>query len=414
MGLFQNIKKLFVRENVLSDEDLLLKAIFGKTEIDREKALEIPIVASSVDLVTNTFASVPIKLYKESVNEDGKKITQEVNDQRVNLINDDTNDTLDGFQFKKAICEDYLMGKGGYAYIKRVKNQVRGLYYVSESKVSINRNQNSIFKNYEILVDGNIYKDYEFLKVLRNTKDGASGKGIVAEISSALKTAFKRIMYEYDLTITGGSRKGFIKSQKHLDEKSIKALKEAWEQYYSGNANTIILNDGMEFQEASNNSSENEMNAKATTFNAEIRELFHLGSDYNDFIKNAVLPILNAFTTALNRELLLEKEKKEYYFAYDTSELLKGSLTERYQAYKIAIDSGFKTRNEIRYLENDNEIKGLDIINLGLGSVLLDTKTGNIYTPNTDKLLQNGDISETNDDKTTLNTQKTGNLGDLQ
>ena len=263
------------------------------------------------------------------------------------------------------------------------------------------------------MVDGNIYKDYEFLKVLRNTKDGASGKGIVAEISSALITAFKRLMYEYDLTITGGSRKGFIKSQKHLDEKSIKALRQAWEEYYSGNANTIILNDGMEFQEASNNSTENEMNAKTNTFNAEIRELFHLGSNYNDFIKNAVLPILNAFVTALNRELLLEKEKKEYYFAYDTSELLKGSLTERYQAYKIAIDSGFKTRNEIRYLENDNEIKGLDIINLGLGSVLLDTKTGNIYTPNTDKLLQNGEISKPNNEKTPQEAQKTGILGDL-
>lgn len=413
MGLFQNIKKLFVRENVLSDEDLLLKAIFGKTEIDREKALEIPIVASCVDYVTNTFASVPIKLYRESTNEEGKKVTQEVNDPRVALINDDTNDTLDGFQFKKAICEDYLMGKGGYAYIKRVKNQVRGLYYVSESKVAFNKNQNAIFKNYDILVDGNIYKDYEFLKVLRNTKDGASGKGIVAEISSALKTAFKRLMYEYDLTITGGSRKGFIKSQKHLDEKSMKALRQAWEEYYSGNANTIILNDGMEFQEASNNSTENEMNAKANTFNAEIRELFHLGSNYNDFIKSAVLPILNAFVTALNRELLLEKEKKEYYFAYDTSELLKGSLTERYQAYKIAIDSGFKTRNEIRYLENDNEIKGLDIINLGLGSVLLDAKTGNIYTPNTDKLLQNGEISKPNNDKTPQDIQKTGISSDL-
>ena len=144
MGLFQNIKKLFVRENVLSDEDLLLKALFGETEIDREKALEIPIVASCVDLVTNTFASVPIKLYRESANEEGKKVTKEVDDPRVSLINDDTNDTLDGFQFKKAICEDYLLGKGGYAYIKRVKNQVRGLYYVSESKVSINKNQNSI------------------------------------------------------------------------------------------------------------------------------------------------------------------------------------------------------------------------------------------------------------------------------
>ena len=111
------------------------------------------------------------------------------------------------------------------------------------------------------------------------------------------------------------------------------------------------------------------------------------------------MPILNAFVTALNRELLLEKEKEEYYFAYDTTELLKGSITERYNAYKIAIESGFKTRNEIRYMENDNEINGLDIINLGLGSVLLDTKTGNIYTPNTDKMVESSTFSGDNLEK---------------
>ena len=58
-------------------------------------------------------------------------------------------------------------------------------------------------------------------------------------------------------------------------------------------------------------------------------------------------------------------------------------MKERYEAYKIAIECGFKTRNEIRFLEDDDALDGLDVINLGLGDVLLDTKTGNIYTPNT-------------------------------
>lgn len=410
MGFFQNIKNLFRREQTLNGDDLLLQAILGKTDINREEALEIPIVASCVDYVTSTFASVPIKLYRETITEEGKKVTKEVKDKRVALINDDTNDTLDGFQFKKAVCEDYLLGKGGFAYIKRVKNQVRGLYYVRDSSVSIQKNTNSIFKNYTIMVDGQQYHDYEFLKLLRNTKDGASGKGLTDEISSALKTAFKRLKYEYDLTMTGGSRKGFIKSQKKLDKASIDSLKKAWEDYYSGNANTVILNDGLEFQEASNNSTENEMNAKSQTFDAEIRELFHLGKDYNDFVKNAIMPILNAFVTALNRELLLEKEKEEYYFAYDTTELLKGSITERYNAYKIAIEAGFKTRNEVRYMENDNEINGLDIINLGLGSVLLDTKTGNIYTPNTDKMVESSTFSGDNLEKGNESGMQIGKL----
>jgi HK97 family phage portal protein len=225
---------------------------------------------------------------------------------------------------------------------------------------------------------------------LRNTKDGASGKGLTEEISQALETASRRLKYEYDLTATGGSRKGFLKSQKHLDEKSLKALKSAWEEYYAGNANTVVLNDGIDFQEASNSSQQNEMDAKTRTFADEVREIFHLNANFDDFIKNAIMPIATAFATALNRDFLLEKEKKTYYFAPDTKELLKGSLRERYEAYRIAITTGFKTRNEIRYMEDDDAIEGLDMISLGLGEVLLNAGTGEIFVPNTNSIAKMG------------------------
>ena len=219
-----------------------------------------------------------------------------------------------------------------------------------------------------------------------------------------MQTAFKRLCYDYDITVTGGSRKGFIKSQKHLDKKSIDALKEAWENYYAGNANTVILNDGMEFQEASNTSKENETNAKQITFNSEIKDIFHIGSTYEETIKNAIMPIAVAFATALNRDFLLEKEKKSYYFAPDTKELYRGSMKERYEAYKIAIESGFKTRNEIRYMEDDDALPGLDVINLGLGDVLLDTETGNIYTPNTNSTVNMGEPVTENPTEVSVDT----------
>lgn len=376
------------RESMLTEEsvdDVLLKAMLNHEEIDRAAAMEIPIVSSSVDKVCNTFASIPFKLYKEEIDDKGKRTAVEINDERVRLINDNTKDTLDGFQFKKAICEDYLMGKGGYAYIHKIGNEVKSIHYVKESQISFSENQNPIFKYFDVLVNGNTYHDFEFIKILRNTKDGAKGVGLIKEISRALKTGFKRLQYEYDLTATGGSRKGFIKSQKHLDKQSIKALKDAWEKYYSGNANTVILNDGLEFQEASNNSQQNEINAKNMTFIQEIREVFHISDDNTEFIRNGVMPIAEAFVSALNRDLLLEEEKSKYYWAYDLSELLKGTLKERYEAYSIAISSGFKTRNEVRYLEDDDAISGLDMIELSLGSVLLNTETGEIYTPNTNQ-----------------------------
>lgn len=392
MGLFKKAK----REEILDEkkvDDVLLRALLNGVEIDRDKALSIPMVSSCVDFICNTFAQIPFKLYKEK-EIDGKKVTEEVDDERVSIINEDTRDKLDGFQFKKALCEDYLLGKGGYAYIGKVGNRFNALYYVDCDKVTFNKNEKAIFKDYSIMVDANTYKDYQFIKLLRNTKDGASGKGLTEEISKALQTAFKRLCYDYELAVTGGSRKGFIKSQKHLDAKAMQALKDAWESYYQGNANTVILNDGMEFQEASNTSRENEIREKTVTFNDEIRAIFHIGTSYEETVKNAIMPIATAFATALNRDFLLEKEKESFYFAPDTKELYKGSLKERYEAYKIAIDCGFKTRNEIRYMEDDDALEGLDVINLGLGSVLLDTNTGLIYTPNTNSTFNLNDKAE--------------------
>ena len=397
MGIFNRSK----RDETLDEtkvDDLLLRALLQGGNVDRNTALSIPVVSACVDLICNTFAMIPFKLYKETL-KDGKKATEEVTDGRVAIINEDTTDTLDGFQFKKAMCEDYLMGKGGYAYIKKISNDFVGLFYVEDSKIAIQKNADSIYKSFDILVDGKTYKNYEFIKLLRNTKDGASGKGLTEEISQALETASRRLKYEYDLTVTGGSRKGFLKSQKHLDEKALKALKKAWEDYYAGNANTVVLNDGIDFQEASNSSQQNEMDAKTRTFADEVREIFHLNANFDDFIKNAIMPIATAFSTALNRDFLLEKEKESYYFAPDTKELLKGSLKERYDAYRIAITTGFKTRNEIRYMEDDDAIDGLDMITLGLGEVLLNASTGEIYTPNTNTIAKmgvNGTVTQNN------------------
>ena len=237
MGIFRREKR-DTTMNETQVDDLLLQALIKGGDVDRSTAMSIPVIAGCVDLICNTFAMIPFKLYKETV-KDGKRATEEVVDNRVRIINEDTTDTLDGFQFKKAICEDYLMGKGGYAYIKKNGNKFVGLFYVEDSKIAIQTNADSIYKRFDILVDGGRYKNHEFLKLLRNTKDGASGKGLTEEISQALQTASRRLRYEYELTATGGSRKGFLKSQKHLDEKSIKALKQAWENYYAGNANTV-------------------------------------------------------------------------------------------------------------------------------------------------------------------------------
>ena len=394
--VFNKTYRQLIEEGQEIIEDPLLKAVIAGQEIEREKALTIPSVSSAVGLICDSFAMIPFKLYKKT-NKDGKKQTSEVDDDRVNIINLDTKDTLDGFQFKKAIAEDYLLGKGGYAYINKRGNEFIGLNYVEEKKVLFNRNTDAIYKNYNVLVDGKEYRPYNFIKLLRNTKNGAYGIGYINEINKSLQTAYKRILYELDLMNTNGNKKGFLKSKNKLDKIGMDSLKKAWNDYYNGNSSCVILNDGMEFQEASNTSVENQLNEKNKTFSEEVKEIFHIGKTNEDFLKNAIMPIATAFCTALNRDFLLEKEKKSYYFAPDYTELIRCTIKERYEAYKTAIESGFKTINEVRYLEGDDALEGLDLVNLSLGSVLFDPKTKQIYTPNTNQMVKMGE--ENKDDK---------------
>lgn len=373
-------------------EDVLLRALLGGSSITKKEALNIPSVKSCINFIADSVSMIPIKLYKEN---DGK--ADEVKDDiRVKLLNDDTGDTLDSVQFWRALITDYYLGKGGYAYINRNRNNVSSLHYVNEDYIAIIKNTDPIFKSYDVLVNGNRYMPYEFIKLLRNTKDGAEGVSIIEENNLMLSVAYNSLVFEETLVKKGGNKKGFVKSARKLSDAAITALKEAWRKLYSNNSdNVVILNEGLEFQEASNTSVEMQLNENKKSNADEICKIFNIpvniikgtasSQEYTNAFKMGVMPVLRVIECALNRELLLEKEKSSFYFAFDTKEMLKGDLKERFEAYKVAIDSNFLQIDEVRFMENLPAL-GLDWIKLGLDSVLYDVKTGNIYTPNTNQL----------------------------
>lgn len=375
--------------------DVLLEALINGEVITREKALTLPAVSGAVDFICNLVASMPVKLYKAK---DGT-VEEQDKDIRVKLLNGDTGDTLDAFQMKKAMVEDYLLGKGGYCFIERKRNEVIALRYVEDRYIAVLKNYKPIYKDFEILVEGEGYKPYDFIKLLRNTKDGASGVGVTVEVSKALETAYQTLLYQLNLVQSGGNKKGFLKSQKKLGQDEINVLKKAWSGLYANSSeNVVVLNNGLEFQEASNSSVENQINESKTTLMDEINGLFHIYDDFEMTFKMAIYPIIKAFETALNRDLLLEKEKKNMFFEFDVKEIIRASLKERYESYKLAKETGFMTLNEIRRAENMDYIEGLDVVNVGLGSVLYDTNSHTYYTPNTDTIGSTEIPSESQDE----------------
>lgn len=379
------------QEQVMQCNDVLLQALLNSETITRDKVMTLPLVNSAVDFISSTIASMPVKLYKQKQG----KVEEITDDNRTRYLNSDTGDTLDGYQLKKAMVSDYLLGKGGYCYIQRERNEVTGLFYVSDQNITVMLYSNdAIHKDYQLLVNAQSYEQFDFIKLLRNTKDGASGVGLTVEVSRALETAYQTLLYQLGMVSTGGNKRGFLKAQRRLAQDEIDTLKRAWRNLYgNGNReNVVVLNNGIEFQEASATAVETQLNESKRTLGDEINSLFHIyPTDFDRTFKEAIYPIVKAFETALNRDLLLEKEKSKLFFEFDVKEIIRANIKDRYEAYKLAKDTGFMTLNEIRRAENMEWVEGLDVVNVGLSAVLYDVNTHTYYTPNTNAV---GDPTE--------------------
>jgi HK97 family phage portal protein len=204
------------------------------------------------------------------------------------LLNHNTGDTLTSTQFWKACLEDYFLGKGSYAYLNKMQGKLQSLHYVEEEQVSINKNTDPIFKDYDILVYGQTYKPYDFLKILRKTKDGCKSTSVIEENALMLSVAYFSLKYENKLVAKGGNKRGFLKSEGKLDQPTIDDLKTSWAKLYSNedSDNVVVLNKGLDFKEASNTSVEMQLNEQKLTNSSELSMLFGLPLS-NSFVSNA-------------------------------------------------------------------------------------------------------------------------------
>ena len=152
-----------VDESTVSD--VLLRALLSGETISRDKAMNIPAVASAVDLISSSIASMPVRLFKYK-DEHVEEVTK---DDRVAMLNGDTRDTLDGFQMKKALIIDYLLDGNGYCYIKKEGNDVAGLYYVDDRFIAISILDEPINKTYTIGCGGGMYQPFDFRDIFTSS-----------------------------------------------------------------------------------------------------------------------------------------------------------------------------------------------------------------------------------------------------
>jgi hypothetical protein len=79
-----------------------------------------------------------------------------------------------------------------------------------------------------------------------------------------------------------------------------------------------------------------------------------------DFVVNTLRPWLVRWEQAISARLIGEVERKSIFAEFNVDGLLRGDIQSRYQAYSVARNWGWLSRNDIRRMENMNMIEGGD------------------------------------------------------
>lgn len=360
----------------------------GET-VTRSQAMEIPTISACINKIAETISRLPVKLYRK---ENGR-ITEIQDDSRLVLLNGETGDTLSTVDMWKAAIEDFFLGGGAWIYINADGIQTKSLHYVDSRNISIMTNNDPIFKAFDIMVNGKKFYDFQFIRLFRKTKTGYSNIPIQDDNPKILSVAYNSLKLENKMNKTGGSKGGFFKAKSTLSKEALETVKVGCRALYdTDNERIPVLNDGIDFQPLSSTAVELQINENKKINSVEICKIFGFphtvidggaSDDDNKKFISAITAILNQIETALDAFLLLETEKSQgFYFAFDTKELTRGSLRERYEAYQIAIKNHILQVDEIRR-EEDFDPLGFNFVTMGLGDVLLNPKTMEVFTPNT-------------------------------
>lgn len=375
----------------------------GESGLTEEQALEIPAVASSVDLIAGSIAQLDFYLTHEK-NGENERIED---DYRLNLLNKQPNETMDAFTFKRTIVKDYLLYGAANAVIEKNLNSVSSLYLIPTKDITTQIYVRDGYKKYSRTYLNSVsgkysFEDYELLKVLRNSNDGFTGEGVLKQNKDVFIKAINEGKYSSNILKNGAVPIGVLKAQSKLSPQAFANLKKSWANLYQGTeqaGKTVILEEGLDYQSISMNPNDLQLiDSKKDTI-SDIARVFNIpetmlnsnagkygSAEQNSmhFLQYCLGPIVSSIESALNNSLLLEEEKESgYSFKIDSSKLLQMTRKEKADAiaaeYKNGLISFYEARKDLDKNPKVNE----DYFRLGLGDVIFKYETDEIIIPNT-------------------------------
>jgi len=363
----------------------ILSAIFGAEsdtgiKVDVNRAEMHTTVISCWRVLSESLASMPLHLMQREL-KDGKWIKKKAYEHPLyNLLHLSPNEENTSYNFIEALMLNIVSRGNAFAQIVRNnKNEIVAIVPLLTDNMQIVRSEsNKLAYIYSHDKYGEVWLEKEeVIHIVGLSYDGVHGLSPIAYSANAIGMSIAMEMYGAKFFKNGANPTGVFEKDGVLSDEAFERLKASIEEKYTGLLNSsrpMLLEDGLKFNRITIANNEAQFLESRKFQKAEIASIYrvplHMINELDrathsnieqqsiEFVTYTMTPWVQRFEQAFNKALF--GNSSEYYVKFNMDALIRGDIESRYTAHRTAIESGWKTRNEVREQEGLNPLDGLD------------------------------------------------------
>ena len=352
----------------------------GKS-VSQTSALSVTAVYSCVRILSEAIAGLPLHTYKCRSNGGKEKA---IDHPLYFILHDEPNPEMTSFVFRETMMSHLLLWGNAYAQILRNgKGDVIALYPLAPNRMTVDRASNGrIYYTYSTSDDdnpklkskGQVYlKSEDVLHIPGLGFDGLVGYSPIAMARNAIGMAMACEEYGAKFFANGASPSGVLEHPSTI--KNPDKLRESWNSLFKGSSNShqiAVLEEGLKYQPISISPNEAQFLETRKFQINEIARIFrippHMIGDLEkssfsnieqqslEFVKYTLDPWVTRWEQSICRRLFKDSEKAKYFVKFNVDGLLRGDYQSRMNGYATGRQNGWLSANDIRELENMNQI----------------------------------------------------------
>lgn len=334
--------------------------------VDEVSALQLSTVYACVRIISESVASLPINVFKET--QTGMREAKEL--PVYDVLRHQVNDNITAFMFfELAVSQACLFGNS-YSIIERNRaGQVTGLVPVEPAYVSVNLTESGKVA-YRITTKTNdlALPAEDVLHIKGLGPNGLKGYSPIQLAKEAVGLGLAAEQYGAAYFGNAAMPSGVLSVPGKLSDEAFNNLRRSWENLHRGSQNSArvaLLEGGVEFKPLTLPPNESQFLQTRKFQTSEIARIFRVpptmladlegsasyGSIYElnrAFVSHTLTPWARRIENELEVKLL---PSKEYAVQFQFEELLRGDQESRFRSYQLARQAGFLSINDIRKQE---------------------------------------------------------------